>query len=686
MDDGGARREDFFVAVGFFALALAVRLLGLTAFLTADEPKAWVGRCIGFLRVLVAGDWAATFDSPAPGVTTMWAGAMGLAAEYLRRGQPGGGITPFLDALPFDPIEPSIMFSLRLPVVLVTAASAGLTYFWARRLFGRTAAAIAAGLLALDAFFVALSRVLGHDALVTAFMWLSLLALLAAVSMVPERRSRWAYLLGSGALGGLAFLTKYPSLYLGAFSAIVLLVSHVERGRTDLRGALLRFAVDLALWSAAAGAVFFLLWPSMWVHPVGSVAAIFEDATRAASSPHPKGSFFLGEPVPDPGAGFYLLVLLFRSSPLALAGLVIWGAWSARKGSVAQKQAAVVLLAYALLYGLMVTIGGKKQDRYILPAFPALIMLAAVGWRDALEWVRRAKFAAAAPFLPVSTAALLAVQGAFVLPYAPYYFTYYNPLAGGGRVAERAIIVGWGEGLDRAAAYLNSKPGIQDIEAVSWYSTTFEPYFDGQVIYKVGDREKLSRTPKPAVAADYVVLYVNQLQRRLPSDGALQYFRSAPLEHTVTLGGIEYAWVYPAPGAGFPIVEETRLVGQAELLAFDLLDSGGRRLDHASPGETVTLCIYWEWQGKAYEEPMRLEILDWAGKPRGEVEGLGTFAPVPFEEWQEGMVGRDDFRLALPADTPPGPYRLKVWIDRPATGETVGYFEFAPDDGVFDVR
>jgi hypothetical protein len=38
------------------------------------------------------------------------------------------------------------------------------------------------------------------------------------------------------------------------------------------------------------------------------------------------------------------------------------------------------------------------------------------------------------------------------------------------------------------------------------------------------------------------------------------------------------------------------------------------------------------------------------------------------------MVARDDFALVIFADTPPGEYRLSAWVDRPATGETVGVF------------
>jgi len=204
----------YVVALALFLLALAPRLPGLDVFLTADEPKAWFGRSIQFLAALARADWAATFDSPAPGVTTMWAGASGLLLEYARRGFPGGSITAFLDALPFDPLDPAILPLVRFPIVLATAIAAPLTYLWSRSFLGEKGALLAALFLALDPFLLALSRVLGHDALVAIFMWLSLLALVRAyiryLTAHPSRPTAslevdWRYLLVSGILAGLAF-------------------------------------------------------------------------------------------------------------------------------------------------------------------------------------------------------------------------------------------------------------------------------------------------------------------------------------------------------------------------------------------------------------------------------------------------------------------------------------------------
>ncbi|MCB0164089.1 MAG: glycosyltransferase family 39 protein, partial [Anaerolineae bacterium] len=694
---------DVLLAVLVGLVALSPRLLGLNVFLTADEPKSWFGRSILFLDALARADWATTFDSPAPGVTTMWAGSIGLLLEYARQGFPGR-LTDFLAAVPFDPLDPAILPLIRLPIVLLATLTAVLTFWWGRAVFGRPAALLAGLLIALDPFTLALTRILGHDGPVTLFMWLSLLAFLRAlpaassqssispspISNLQSPISSRPFLIISGFFGGLAFLSKYPSLFLGAFIAVTILILHVRRQPTWLQ-AIRATIIDVAVWSVAAGAVFVLLWPAMWVDPVGRALAIANDALRASGSPHQKGSFFLGQPVPDPGLSFYAIVTLFKTTAIIWLGWlfiiisIIIAAIKKRPQTIPLRTI-LILSAFAFAFACLVTIGGKKQDRYILPAFPALITLAALGYTALL--------ANLTPFpttntpnskSPISNLQSLLILGlAFlqlilILPTHPYYFTYYNRLLGGGPKAAEMIIVGWGEGLDAAARWLNSQPGVQDTEAVAWYSTTFEPYFDGHAIYKI-DEAKISRTPKPGLAADYVILYINQIQRELPTLGALQFYQAVPPAHVVTLNGLDYAWIYPSLHLQRIIENDAPLVGQAELLGFNLLDPTGDRIQTLRPDQTATVELYWEWLGKSPDEPIGLSLVDYNGEVWGLGQSLGTEARLSFEQWQEGMVAADKFALTVFPGTPPGDYYLKSWIDRPATGERVGDFPLALAD------
>ncbi|HXV44598.1 MAG TPA: glycosyltransferase family 39 protein, partial [Anaerolineae bacterium] len=219
------KKFDLWALLACLGLALAFRLPGLTVFLTADEARSWFGRSIIFLDSLARGDWANTGPggqvpfienvslSPAPGVTTMWAGAVGIILEYLRQGAPGS-VSQFLRDIPFDPLDPATLFSLRLPGVLIAVAAVGLTYWWSRPLLGRWGAFLAAGLLALDPFSLALSRVLGHDGLVSIFMWLSLLAFLRA--MMSQRMAN-GLPPGAAATGGEWRTRHLPSSTSGVY-------------------------------------------------------------------------------------------------------------------------------------------------------------------------------------------------------------------------------------------------------------------------------------------------------------------------------------------------------------------------------------------------------------------------------------------------------------------------------------
>lgn len=646
-------------------VAAIPRIFGLAVFLTADEPKSWFGRSIQFLQAIAEKNWLGTWDSPAPGVTTMWAGSIGLLLDYFRHPL-NITLVEYLHTVPFDPLSPAILPWIRLTSVLVAVLAVVLTYWWGKNLWGEAAAFLAAIFLALNPFLLALSRILGHDALVAIFMWLSLLAFLR-VRVGNWSKQNVRFIVQSAVFGGLAFLTKYPSLSLGAFIAVVMLVDAL-RSETSKCSAMKNWGITILLWSFVAGAVFVIAFPAMWVDPIGRAQAIIADAFRASGSPHPKGSFFMGQPVPDPGGIFYLLVTLFKTTP------IIWWGWilaiATSSSARFRKQwgrTALIFVIFVLFYGALVTIGGKKQDRYILPVFPALMALSALGYAYFLQQAKRSIVQVAAIVL------LAGIQIVGVLPYYPYYFTYYNPLMGGGNAAEKQIIVGWGEGLDAAARWLNTLPNAEDLDVVAWYSTTFEPYFRGHAIYKIDDA-KISRTPKPGLAADYVVFYINQIQRELPSPGALQFFQASSPVHTVFLNGTPYAWIYPSVKMQHVIEPETRLVGQAALMGYNLIDGYGASTSELTPDKTTTLQLYWEWQGKKPDEPLRLEIVDGNGRVWGDGENLGTEAPIPFEQWQDGMVGRDDFAISLLPGTPPGNYHLRIWIDRPATGEVVGVF------------
>ena len=64
-----------------FIVAWLPRVIALDNFVTIDERK-WLTRSANFSYALAEGDLAATFQREHPGVTVMWAGAIGLFSRF----------------------------------------------------------------------------------------------------------------------------------------------------------------------------------------------------------------------------------------------------------------------------------------------------------------------------------------------------------------------------------------------------------------------------------------------------------------------------------------------------------------------------------------------------------------------------------------------------------------------------
>lgn len=532
----GGKISEAGTGAALFILALGPRVLSLDAFLTPDE-FLWVYRSIHFFAALVRGNLNSTFITGHPGVTTMWTGVLGLSSKYLIEGGRTDLLT-FLGAVPVDPVDMGYIPAVRTPTALITAAFVVALYFLTRELFDSRVALLAAILLALEPFHLALSRVMHHDALVTAFMTVSLLS-----AMIALRRRSSLYLVFSGCMAGLAFLTKSLALFLIPFVGLLTIVD--QRRISHL-------VKTWLVWGGAATMTYIVFWPAMWVAPFSVIRGVLGTVAFYASTPHDRGSFFWGHFTPDPGGMFYPVNGLFRLTPLVLLGLIaalmgLIGDRRTTKDELSKKSNVLTLWAYIVLFTAFLTVGDKKLERYLLPIFPVIDVLAAVGlWT--LFRIAGSKFQLEETrFLPktlVSRGRLpsylvigcLILQAGFALPHHPYYLTCYNPLVGGIKAARRTILVGWGEGLNEAARYLNTREDAADLRVVSWYHMTFAPFFRGETWPFLRDENDEVKTDY-----DYAVLYVNQVQRQQAYPWDRQGYK---LDRVIRLKGLDYAWVY----------------------------------------------------------------------------------------------------------------------------------------------
>lgn len=510
-----------------FLLALPPRLAGLGEATTEDEDQ-WVQRSGGFARALALGDWRGTFQIGHPGVTTMWLTTLALGLERARqfadRERGDRLVTQVADFVP-------ALRTARLPFALLGALLTTLCGALAWRLYGAGPGLAGGLLLALDPYWSAMSPIVGMDSLLAGLMASALLCALLAFR--PERGAeRWA--LASGVLSGLALLTKGPAVALLPLIPILALLEVGPPPRAA--GAWRRAVLKLASWSLGLvlAAAF---WPALWVDPFGTLRRTAEFLRAVGGSPHGPGSFFLGQPMADPGPLFYPVALLLRLGPAALLGLLalpIVGTPPAARGRTAP------LVIFLLLFALELTLSPKRVDRYLLPLFPALGLLAGLGWWQALR-----RLAVRWPWPALLPAGLMLIGLLQLWPLLRadgHPLAAYNPLLGGITTAERAIPVGWGEGLDTVGDYLRQQPGSDHLVTAVWYPlwVNFQAHAPGRVVNITFQAPGRVANPQLLEQADFYVDYIHARQRQLTP----RFLSGRAPDFVVVIAGVEYARVY----------------------------------------------------------------------------------------------------------------------------------------------
>lgn len=557
--------------IGLLLLVALPRLTALNQYLIVDEADRWRW-AEDFVYALSRGDLAGTLVGDGyPGIVPVWAETIWILLEAARRSVAAGQWIgePGLYLILHEWERPAFLYQQRLPLVLlnIMLALGIIGAVW--RLFGRRIGLVSALLIALDPFYLSDSRVNRAEAVITGLLTLSILALI-----FYYRQPRWRYVIISGILGGLSFLTKIQALTILPAVALIGLFIYASRASEEGKAysllsvffSLFKFGL---LWAGAAGLTWFLLWPAMWVISLETLTLVYDYTTRKVGA-EGVNLFFMGQTYADadPGFIFYPFVFLMRVTPLALLGLFLYPTSRAFT-----RKAGLIFIIYVLVYSLAMTAGSHKQDRYLMPIFLSIDILAGIGLVSLGEWLKK-RFESS-PTLPtphfvslpltpylgwVLVGGLLIVQLATILPHHPYYYSYFNPLLGGGATAVRTMRIGWGEGMDQVGAYLAAKPGSRNLVVASRFTHNMLG-FKGEQISLLPDGRWTQ--------ADYVVLYIQQVQRRQePSPGFIDYFQARTPEKIVTIAGIDYAWIYPIPITTPADPQVSVFPGQAALLGY----------------------------------------------------------------------------------------------------------------------
>jgi hypothetical protein len=440
----------------------------------------------------------------------------------------------------------------------------------------------------------------------------------------------------------------------------------------------------------------------MWVDPVGAINRV---VTKAAESgpfrgPALGGNYFLGQ---SWSGLFYPITLLYRVTPLvlgcsAIALYCLGKGFRLKSSQVIPERLSCTdtprlpdlrgsgeverweweknltwLLAYVFLFTLVVSVGTKKADRYLLPVYPILDMVAAVGLCLLVERIAGGSRACFGTQNCSPEAGLpgvmrgregswvlvlaLAFQAGFSLPCHPYYLSYYDPLVGGGWLAPQIVPVGWGEGLDQAARYLNLKEDAADLRVASEFGEGLAPFFVGETRPW---REQDDSDIMPWHTTDYAVLYIGELQTDTPNEATVRYFRLLEPQHVVRLNGIEYAWIYETPEHIPDEVVPAQQVRRVQLGDSILFLGYDSDLSNVINDE-IGVNLYWQCLRAMKESYLvYLKLVNDVYHIWGQADGIPLGGQLPTKWWQEGIVARDPWKIEILPGTPPGVYHIEV--------------------------
>lgn len=429
----------YFSEMLVFVLYVLIRLpyIGYENFNT--DVWRWKQRAYDFGTGIYTLNFEKTIQMYHPGVTLMWLGSTAVKlfnfyqGVFLQGVQSNGNL--------------HLIFGLdiaqKLLITLALGVSCALIFYPLRKLFGKRYALLALFLINLEPFYLALSRVIHLEGLMSTFM----LASFVWVFYFTQDTTKFKRLVFSAFFGALAALTKSSALFVVPMAGFVLFYSSLSE-QSSWISSLKKTLLNFVYWFSLFVLFFILIWPGMWVAPDVALQTYFTGVFDVGVEGGHIQLYF-GQITRDPGIGFYPLALLFRSSVYLVLGLLGYLYVQSKIMDSKIRDFVWCTFIFCLLYFVEISIPSKKLDRYIIPTIIGMALISSFFYL----WVWN-KFLRSKNLL----FALIFLPQIVMLTYVtPDYFSYYSPLGGGIREGIQVLEPKWMFGQKEITAYFQKK-------------------------------------------------------------------------------------------------------------------------------------------------------------------------------------------------------------------------------------
>jgi len=403
-----------FIVFSGFAMNAFYKINNFETFVNLDEIL-WYGRSRIFWDKILGFDFSGLIQSAQPGITVYWFTGFMMKfidfdfsyANLLVREKEAAGLGFNEVANAEDPviyhIYEKISLLFNLPLLFLSVIFFILFYYLLRKIgFNKIISLFALYFLVTNTFLFFWTT--PSDKMLNIFITLSLLTFLVYLDEKPKRK----YLIFSAIFGAWAVLSKLSALFIAPFYLLVYAFYFWPLDKYKLRSML----KDFFVWFMIFVPVCIMFLPTIVTNPVEINNLIMGNGGNVYETNYNIGSYTVK-------MADYLQTLLSMFSVMSTNSFVFFAilvAMFMKKKyrallDISPRKHILAIGAYVILFIIMVSIVSWNHDiRFMAPAFVMLNVLAAVGFYNIMEIVRKNIKVRAVPYYSIALVVLIFSQ------------------------------------------------------------------------------------------------------------------------------------------------------------------------------------------------------------------------------------------------------------------------------------